>query len=203
MRTRHKLLEAALEQLVNGDQRERFGATDLWFGVGGPKALRRASRYGASVVLPQPTLERYRKSRALWEADLRPRAGHKPRMTVFLDVWVERDSRRIEWIKGRLLEMWRNYAINWIDDPAFMGQKPAEGFQAQLAQREALAHGSCNSFVVGTPAEVVDRLAPFVEAGADGFAFRIRFDGVGGPDLEQSLRLLANEVVPQLQRIAK
>jgi alkanesulfonate monooxygenase SsuD/methylene tetrahydromethanopterin reductase-like flavin-dependent oxidoreductase (luciferase family) len=65
LRTRHKLLESALEHLVNGDQRERFGATDLWFGVGGTKALRRAARYGASVVLPQPTLERYKKSHAL------------------------------------------------------------------------------------------------------------------------------------------
>lgn len=203
LRTRHKSLESALEQLVNGDQRERFGPTDLWFGVGAPKALRRAARYGASIVLPQPTLDRYLKSRALWEADLRPRHGQKPRMVVFLDVWVERDPRRIEWIKGRLLEMWRNYAINWIDDPSFQGMKPAQGYQAQLAQREAMAHRSCNSFVVGTPSEVVDRLAPFVEAGADGFAFRIRFDGVGGPDLEQSLRLLASEVVPQLQRIAK
>ena len=66
-----------------------------------------------------------------------------------------------------------------------------------------MAQRSCNSFVVGPPSEVVDKLAPFVEAGADGFAFRIRFDGVGGPDLAQSLRLLAGEVVPQLQRIAK
>ncbi len=203
MRTRHKLLDAALEQLVNGDQRDRFGAADLWFGVGAPKALRRAARYGASVVLPQPTLERYRKSRALWEAELRPRPGHKPRMVVFLDVWVERDPRRVEWVKGRLLEMWRNYAINWIDDPTFQGMERAADFQGQLAQRELMAQRSCNSFVVGTPSEVVDKLAPFVEAGADGFAFRVRFDGVGGPDLEQSLRLLAGEVAPQLQRIAK
>ena len=203
LRTRHKLLESALEQLVNGDQRERFGATDLWFGVGAARALRRAARYGASVVLPQPTLDRYLKARALWEAELRPRPGQKPRMVVFLDVWVERDPRRIEWIKGRLLEMWRNYAVNWIDDPGFQGMQPVEGYAAQLAQREAMAYRACNSFIVGTPSEVVDRLAPFVEAGTDGFAFRIRFDGVGGSDLEQSVRWLASEVVPQLQRIAR
>jgi len=203
LRTRHKLLEFALDQLVNGDQRDRFGATDLWFGVGGPKALRRAARYGASVLLPQPTVERYKKSRALWEAEFRPRSDQKPRMTVFLDVWVECDPRRVEWIKGRLLEMWRNYAVNWIDDPTFQGLKPAEGFAAQLAQREAMAHRACNSFVVGTPSEVFEKLVPFVEAGADGFAFRMRFDGVGGPDLERSMRLLADEVVPRLQRIAQ
>jgi alkanesulfonate monooxygenase SsuD/methylene tetrahydromethanopterin reductase-like flavin-dependent oxidoreductase (luciferase family) len=203
LRTRHRLLETALEELVNGDQRERFGATDLWFGVGAPKALRRAARYGASVVLPQPTLERFQKARALWEAEFRPRSNHKPRMVVFLDAWVERDPRRVEWIKGRLLEMWRNYAINWIDDPAFQGMKPADGFSAQLAQRELMARRTSNSFVVGTPSEVVNQLAPYVTAGADGFAFRIRFDGVGGAELEQSMRLLATEVVPQLQRIAQ
>jgi len=203
LRTRHKLLEAALEQLVNGDLRDRFGATDLWFGVGAPKALRRAARYGASVVLPQPTMDRYRKARALWDAELRPRSSSKPRMVVFLDTWVERDVRRIDWIKGRLHEMWRNYALNWIDDPTFQGMEPAQGFAAQLAQREAMALRSCNAFVVGTPSQVVERLAPFVEAGVDGFAFRIRFDGVGGPDLERSMRLLAEEVVPQLQRIAR
>jgi alkanesulfonate monooxygenase SsuD/methylene tetrahydromethanopterin reductase-like flavin-dependent oxidoreductase (luciferase family) len=203
MRTRHKLLDTTLEQLVNGDLQSRFGATDLWFGVGAPKALLRAARYGASVVLPQPTVERYRKSRELWESELRVRSSRRPRMVVFLDTWVERDSRRIEWIKGRLHEMWRNYALNWIDDPSFQGMEPAPDFAGQLAQREAMAQRSCNSFVVGTPSQVVDRLAPFVEAGVDGFAFRIRFDGVGGPDLEQSMRLLAEEVVPNLQRMAR
>jgi alkanesulfonate monooxygenase SsuD/methylene tetrahydromethanopterin reductase-like flavin-dependent oxidoreductase (luciferase family) len=124
-------------------------------------------------------------------------------MVVFREVWVDRDPRRIEWVRGRLFEMWRNYGIAWVDDPSFRGMTPAEGTEARFAQREAMAHGTARLFISGSPAEVVDELGPIVEAGASGFAFRIRFDGVGGPELERCMEQLAQDVVPQLQRITR
>ncbi len=86
--------------------------------------------------------------------------------------------------------------------PPSAGWHPPKGLRRRVAQREEMAHATARLFISGSPAEVVDQLGPIVEAGAGGFAFRIRFDGVGGPELERCIEQLANEVVPQLQRMA-
>jgi alkanesulfonate monooxygenase SsuD/methylene tetrahydromethanopterin reductase-like flavin-dependent oxidoreductase (luciferase family) len=113
------------------------------------------------------------------------------------------EPRRVEWIQGRLLEMWRNYCVQWVDNPPpHAGQRIAGDFDAKLAQREAMAEQISKRFVVGSPAQVIEGLGPLIDAGADGFAFRVRFDGVGGAELRRCLELLASEVLPQLRRMS-
>ena len=146
--------------------------------------------------------QRYLDARRVYESSWQPCSGQQRRIIDFRDTWVDSDPRRIGWVKGRLLEMWRNYAVNWIDIPGYQGLEWSDDLDTRRRQVGTMAERVSTSFVVGSPAEVIDTLGPLVEAGVDGFAFRVRFDGVGGPDLRRSLELLASEVVPQLQRLA-
>jgi alkanesulfonate monooxygenase SsuD/methylene tetrahydromethanopterin reductase-like flavin-dependent oxidoreductase (luciferase family) len=202
--SRARLLDGTLDRLTVGDLRRRMGATELWSAQNSAAGIARAARRGLPVLLAEGTPERVRAVREVYDPAFEEFEGSRPQVIVFRDVWVDRDPRRIEWVRGRLLEMWRNYGIAWVDDPSFHGGMAlAEGQEARLAQREQLAQGTSRFFVSGSPAEVVDELGRIVDAGADGFAFRIRFDGVGGPDLERCMEQLGHEVVPQLRRMAR
>jgi alkanesulfonate monooxygenase SsuD/methylene tetrahydromethanopterin reductase-like flavin-dependent oxidoreductase (luciferase family) len=196
-----QVLDEAFTRLTVGDLRARIGATEVWSGQTSDAGMRRAGRHGLGLLFAEADAATFRRGRALWRAELGDRDGDPPRTAVFRDVWVDRDPRRVEWIRGRLLEMWRNYSIQWSDDPVSRGGTVIEEFPAKRAQRDAMAEATARRFVVGSPAQVVDELAEIVEAGADGFAFRVRFDGVGGPDLERCLDLLAGDVMPQLRRM--
>jgi alkanesulfonate monooxygenase SsuD/methylene tetrahydromethanopterin reductase-like flavin-dependent oxidoreductase (luciferase family) len=202
MRTRSRALEEDLGRLLDGDLAARKGATQLWSGQNSPSGIERAAANGLGLLLAEADLPRYQAVRARYAEHWRPRRGQPPRIVDFRDVWVDRDPRRVEWIRGRLLEMWRNYAVNWVDIPGYQGLQWSPDTATRRRQVDELAVKVGASFVAGSPAQVVDALGPLVEAGVDGFAFRVRFDGVGGPDLRRCLESLASEVVPQLQRMA-
>jgi alkanesulfonate monooxygenase SsuD/methylene tetrahydromethanopterin reductase-like flavin-dependent oxidoreductase (luciferase family) len=202
MAVRTKLLDEDLQRLLEGDLVSRVGPAELWSGQNSPAGIRRAARNGLGLLIAMADQRRYLEARSLYERHWQPRAGNQPRIVDFRDTWVDTDPRRIAWVKGRLLEMWRNYAVNWIDIPGYQGIELSDNVDTRRTQLATMAERTSSSFVAGSPAEVVDTLAPLVEAGVDGFAFRVRFDGVGGPDLKRSLELLTADVVPQLQRMA-
>jgi alkanesulfonate monooxygenase SsuD/methylene tetrahydromethanopterin reductase-like flavin-dependent oxidoreductase (luciferase family) len=202
MGMRTKVLDEDLERLLAGDLVNRLGPTELWSGQNSPAGIRRAARNGLGLLIAMADVPRYLDARAVYERHWQPRPGQPPRIVDFRDTWVDTDPRRIAWVKGRLLEMWRNYAVNWIDIPGYQGMELSDDVDTRRGQLATMAERTSASFVAGSPAQVVDTLAPLVEAGVDGFAFRVRFDGVGGPDLRRSLELLASDVVPQLQRAA-
>ena len=193
VRHRARLTDDRLGQLLNPPLRERFGATDLWFGTGTAAGVTRAARHGASVLL-QPAIGRRRipELRAAWEADRQPAPGDRPpRCGVLREVWVEDDPRRLEWIRARLYEMWRHYSNFWVDDPV-----------AEQGRREELAEQMSRTAVFGSSSEVTDRLGALVEAGVDTLALRVRFDGISGPAFDRCLERLATEVLPQLRKAA-
>ena len=194
VRQRARLMAEHLDALLRPPLRERFGATELWFGTGNGAGVARAARHGASVLL-QPGIGRRRlpELRAGWEADLPPLlpGARPPRFGVMREVWVEDDPRRLEWIKARLFEMWRHYSNFWVTDPI-----------AEQPRREELAEQMSRTALFGSPAEVTDRLAGLVEAGVDTLALRVRFDGVSGPALHRCLERLAGEVLPDLRKAA-
>jgi alkanesulfonate monooxygenase SsuD/methylene tetrahydromethanopterin reductase-like flavin-dependent oxidoreductase (luciferase family) len=201
MHSRGRLVEAALRRWTQGDLKERMGATQLWSGQNSAAGVKRAARWGLPLLIAGAGVEKYRELKGLYDDASEP--GSDPPMVIFREVWVDHDPRRIEWIKGRLFEMWRNYAVNWVDEPRQLGGEPAEGTEGRHALHEAMAERVAKLFIAGSPEEVIDQLGPLVEAGVGGFAFRIRFDGVGGADIERCLELLAGEVVPQLQGMRK
>lgn len=201
---RGRLVEEGLKALVGGDD-DRLGGTELWYGATAPVALRRAGRYSASLLMTPMNVESYKRDRDIWEAALVPRAGQKPRASAFFDIYVDDDGRRIEWMRRRLLEMWRNYALNWIDNPRDMGidADRSDDLNEQQLLRDQLAMNVASGYLAGSAAEIIDRLGPLVEAGIDGLAFRVRFDGVGGSMIERCMEQLAVNVVPRLKAMAR
>jgi alkanesulfonate monooxygenase SsuD/methylene tetrahydromethanopterin reductase-like flavin-dependent oxidoreductase (luciferase family) len=190
---RARLTDDRLGELLSPPLRDRFGATDLWFGTGSAAGVARAARHGASVLL-QPGIGRRRipALRASWEADRQPATSDCPsRFGVLREVWVEDDPHRLEWIRARLYEMWRHYSNFWVDDPV-----------AEQDRREELAEQMSRTAVFGSPSEVTDRLGALVEAGVDTLALRVRFDGISGPAFDRCLERLAGEVLPELRKAA-
>jgi alkanesulfonate monooxygenase SsuD/methylene tetrahydromethanopterin reductase-like flavin-dependent oxidoreductase (luciferase family) len=203
MGLRTKALDEDLHRLLHGDLASQLAPSELWSGQNSPAGIRRAARNGLGLLIAMADVQRYADARAIYENHWQPRTGQPPRIVDFRDTWVDRDPRRIAWVRGRLLEMWRNYAVNWIDIPGYQGIALSDDVDTRRTQLATMAERTSASFVAGSPAEVVDMLGPLVEAGVDGFAFRVRFDGVGGPELRRSLELLATDVVPQLQSMAR
>lgn len=192
VRRRARLMDSRLAELLRPPLRDRFGATELWFGTGNEAGVARAARHGASVLL-QPAIGRRRipELRAAWvDGRPAPAPGSSPsRFGVMREVWVEDDPQRLKWIRARLFEMWRHYSNFWVDDPV-----------AEQSRREELAAQMSRTAIFGSPAEVTDRLTALVEAGADTLALRVRFDGVSGPALDRCLERLGGEVLPQLRK---
>lgn len=205
LKDRGPLIEEGLAGIAGDD---RFGPVELWYGANTPVALKRAGRYGASILMtPATTVETFLRDRAIWQAAYVPRSGQEPRICAFFDVYADPDPRRVEWMRRRQLEMWRNYAVAWSDDPREMSlgldlERP-DDIEKQRAMRDELAARVASGFLAGPPKEIVDRLGPLVEAGIDGFAFRIRFEGAGGPMVERCMEQLAVNVIPQLRMMAQ
>lgn len=202
---RHGLFRRDLDTLVSPEWRDRLRRVDLFSGQNTDAGLKRAGRYGLGLLIGEGDLKTYLQARAVYEEAWQAAGhSHRPRVIVLREVWAADDARHVEWVKGRLLEMWRGYAIHIVDQPnAGSDGDAASSFAAQVKARDAVAESLCWSLVSGSSAAVVDELGPLVEAGVDGVAFRVRFDGTGGPVFDRCLEALGTEVMPQLRRIAR
>ena len=186
---RAPITDERLTALLAPPLQERVGGADLWLGAGALVGFERAARFGRSVLAMQTvSTKKLAEARAHWAAHLAPGNGASRRFGVIREVWVDRDARRLEWIRGRLVEMWRHYSAYWMDDP--LDNEP---------RRQAMAESWARLAVMGSPAEVVDGLGALIDAGVDTLALRVRFDGIPSAEFERCAELLAGEVVPQLR----
>ncbi len=195
---RPRLLEEYLAALVDGEYAERFGQTEIFVGGAGPSVLRRAGRFGLSLILayagPQEAAER----QTVWRQHLRENPRQEPRLASIRDVWVDRDERKLEWIRGRMREMWRFYGR--FDDAKVKehhvpGETPSEDVDANIPSM--MRYGT-----LGDPEQVLAELSEIVRTGVDELVLRVRFDGIEPREVEKCLRLLADEVVPELRKVA-
>jgi alkanesulfonate monooxygenase SsuD/methylene tetrahydromethanopterin reductase-like flavin-dependent oxidoreductase (luciferase family) len=211
LRDRFRIYNHELDRLVVGDCAERMGATEIWSGQTAPAGYRRAGRYGLPVYMScrfgenyEHFVDEYRNTRAIYESEWTH--SHRSKVHLHCETWIEEDPRKAEWIRRRMVEMFRNYAVNWVDDPDRFGGVRVDGFDAQWEQMGMMSELALRRSpppIVGSPAEIIERTAPLVEAGVDGVTFRVRFDGIGGHELERCLERLATEVVPELRKLAR
>lgn len=195
MRTRGRLMDEMLEVMVDGRHSELFANTELWMGGSTDAVVRRSARFGTSLLLGYPDAVELRRIRALWESQLRASPSFVPRLGVIREVWVDRDQRRIDYVRGRLTEMWRYYADFPVDHWASRAASEKRGRNAEELTSYA---------IVGSPEEVVDALAPLVGAGLDLIVMRVRYgDGMEIELVKDCLALLADEVVPHLRRVPR
>jgi hypothetical protein len=82
--------------------------------------------------------------------------------------------------------------------------EPAVGTEARRAQRDALAAARPAQLPLPTSAaHMVDTLAEYIDSGIDEIIF-LRMDCTARPALEERmLDLVASDVIPALQRMAK
>jgi alkanesulfonate monooxygenase SsuD/methylene tetrahydromethanopterin reductase-like flavin-dependent oxidoreductase (luciferase family) len=207
---RGQRIVAAYDRLLKGDLKERFGATELWSGQFSEVGRRRAGRYGRSTVLGAATGEQFRQLKEHYESQFHPFAGDKPRYVTMCPIWIETDPRKVEWISARAMENFRSaYSVNYVDDVRRIGHFDATAYEqvsdleSQRKQHDALIDNEGNpSMPFSSSSQMVDYLGPLVEAGVNAIIFS-RFDGTT-PEMDtRAMDLVASEVVPQLQRMAR
>jgi alkanesulfonate monooxygenase SsuD/methylene tetrahydromethanopterin reductase-like flavin-dependent oxidoreductase (luciferase family) len=194
---RPRLLEEYLEQLVDGAYAERLGDTEIFMGGGSAAALRRAGRYGLSLLLAYAGPKEAAERRELWEQHLRPEPKRRPRIASIRDIWVSYDPVRLEWIRARMREMWRFYGR--FDDATVKehhvpGETPSTDVEANIPSM--MRYGT-----LGAPEEVLEELSAIVKTGVDELVLRVRFDGIDSRYVEECLRLVAHEVLPGLRKL--
>lgn len=195
---RARLMDDYVEALVDGDQAERFGATELWMGGTAPPVLRRAGRFGASVMLNFGAADVIRAHKAIWRENMRPNPKHPPRAAMIRDIWVDDNPRRLEWIRHRMREPWRFYAV----DVAGAAGEAVGAAAGDNQDFEKNIDAFMQHTTLGDPAQALDELAPIVrDGGLDALILRVRFDGIEPREVRRCLELIADCVVPELKRL--
>jgi alkanesulfonate monooxygenase SsuD/methylene tetrahydromethanopterin reductase-like flavin-dependent oxidoreductase (luciferase family) len=209
---RGRIIEESLDRLVAGDLRDRLGGTELWSGQHRGVGLARAARYGLAIAVPPSPIEEFVRIRADYLEHFQPGRFDRPRVAMFYPLWIARDEAQRRWLEEREVELLRSaYAHNWVEDLARgVGDwgrtdiEAAVGTDARRAQRDALAAARPAQLALATsPSEMVERLGEYIDAGIDEIIF-LRMDCTATPGIEErTLDLVASDVVPQLQRMAK
>jgi len=195
---RPRLLDERLAALIDGEQAERFGPTEIYMGGGSPAAIRRGARFGTGLLLAYAGPDEAVQRRALWQQHLRADPRVPPRLATIRDVWVERDATRLNWIRARMAEMWRFYAR--FDDAEVKehhvhGETPSDDIEANIPSMMKFG-------TLGDPEQVYEELAAIVRTGIDELVLRVRFDGIDAELVDECLHTLATEVVPELRKVA-
>jgi alkanesulfonate monooxygenase SsuD/methylene tetrahydromethanopterin reductase-like flavin-dependent oxidoreductase (luciferase family) len=195
LKERGKLMERQLDELL-GEQRERFGPTELWMGGHVDRAFQRAGRYGASLFLAMNNgPERLREIREIWGEQL-PSDAHRPRIAIAGEIWADDNAQTREYVRRRLYESWKTYEIYFEADTENAANL---GVVAKGIDREKWLEGMMGMSVIDEPGVVVDYLGELIEAGADEIVFRLRYDGTSHGQVEEALGRLSSDVIPQLK----
>ncbi|MHB8464028.1 MAG: LLM class flavin-dependent oxidoreductase [Acidimicrobiales bacterium] len=209
---RGRIMEASLERLVAGDLRDRLAGTELWSGQHQAAGLARAARHGLGIAVPPSPIEEFVRIRAEYLAQFQPGRFDRPRVAMFYPLWIAPDEPHRAWLDAREVELLRSsYAHNWVEDLARgVGDwrkadiEPAVGTDARRAQRDALAAARPTQLPLATSAtEMIDSVGQYIDAGIDEIIF-LRMDCTATPAVEERmLDLVAGDVIPELQRMAK
>jgi alkanesulfonate monooxygenase SsuD/methylene tetrahydromethanopterin reductase-like flavin-dependent oxidoreductase (luciferase family) len=167
----------------------------IWFAANNDNAVRRAARLGDTwFINPHATIATIERQMALYRAEL-ARLG-KPFPTVLpmaREIFCAKDRATALAMAGPyLFEKYQTYAA-WGQDKALPGE---DSFQRPL---EALG---AERFVLGSPEECFAQLRPCWErVGANFLVFRTHWSGLPVGSALASMRLISDELLPELRRI--
>lgn len=166
----------------------QVGGPKVWIGAGARKAVERAARMADAWFVPgnTPSPEYMPKHLGIYNSALE--AAGKPTVGIerplMKEVYVSHDPKKareevIHYMRKEY-EAYSNYeALTWFED----------------RWDELLEH----SLLVGTPDQVAEKMRGFMDMGFNHFIMRPFWGGLPYETASRTLRLLAEEVRPQLE----
>lgn len=166
----------------------------LWMAANSDGAVRRAARTADTwLINPHARLETVVRQVELFAGE-RAAAGRPPaqELPAVKEIFCGPDrATALEMARPHLENKYKVYA-NWGQDKVLPG---TESFDIPFAELEE------DRFVIGSPDECLTRLLPWREQlGVDHFILRTHWSGMPLEDTLTSMRLLSDEVLPELRR---
>jgi len=193
MRRRGRLMEANLDVVRAGWMRSAVVAPRVFVGGMAPRAIERAARRGLGLMLP-PSLRPHEAARVI--ADAREIADGNGTalgpVGMMVDTWIESPGT-VAFFAPRMRAHYKEYAGAWWQIKGRPGFAVPELLDRQMDRSVA-------AMVVGSAAEVLDRLGALADAGVEVFGLQIQAD-VTTDHWRAMAEQLATSVVPDLRTV--
>lgn len=167
----------------------------IWFAANNDKAIQRAARLGDTwFVNPHATMTTLKRQMNLYRSEL-DRVG-KPFpnvLPVIKEIFCAKDTHTALQMAGPYLaSKYKTYAA-WGQDDVLPGDETFhQPFEALLKDR----------FVLGSPEECFEQLRPcWQELGSNYLFFRTQWSGMPLSTALYSMRLISDELIPELRKI--
>lgn len=162
----------------------------IWFGASGQKAVRRAARMGDTLFFgPIEGIPVLREMLALYREELKSLGKpHPAGLPLFREIFCAKDRKTALETAGPILQDKYGHYAKWG-----AGNLGEGGGIEQLAG---------DRFILGSPEECYEQLRPYwEELGIDQFIFRTHWAGLPAADSLASIRLISEELLPELRKL--
>lgn len=167
----------------------------IWIASNNDKATRRAARIGDSwFINPHSTIDTIRRQMALYREEREKHGLPFPQeLPVIKELFCAKDRKTaLEQAGPYLLGKYRDYA-KWGQDDAMPED---ESFDKDL---EELIEGR---FILGSPEECYEQLKPYwEELGVNHLVFRTHWAGMPVETALSSIKLIGEELAPELRKV--
>jgi alkanesulfonate monooxygenase SsuD/methylene tetrahydromethanopterin reductase-like flavin-dependent oxidoreductase (luciferase family) len=100
--------------------------------------------------------------------------------------------------RNRKIQLAHNYYSRF--DNVFTGPGIVENGMIKPLPRNMTVEQTAENLAICTPAEMIDKLSPYAEAGVDRFIMNVNF-GVEQPEILESIQCFAEEVMPHFSAV--
>ena len=167
----------------------------IWFAANNDKAIRRAARMGDNwFINPHSTLETIRRQMVIYREELETQGKTFPdELPVIKEIYCAKDRAAATELAGPyLLGKYRDYA-KWGQDDAMPEDESFDKDFDDLTK---------DRFVLGSPEECYEQLRPYwQEVGVNHLIFRTHWAGMPTETALDSMRMISQELLPELRKI--
>jgi len=167
----------------------------IWIAANNDRAIRRAARLGDTwFVNPHSTIDTIRRQLRIYREELDAHGKPFPsELPVIKEIFcAENRAKAMEMAGPYLLGKYQDYA-KWGQDDAMPED---ESFDKEF---EELVEGR---FILGSPEECYEQLAPYwEELGVNHLVFRTHWAGMPVESALHSMRLVSDELLPELRKL--
>lgn len=167
----------------------------IWVAANNERAIRRAARMGdAWYINPHSTMETIREHLAVYRDELAKAGRPMPReLPAVKEIFCARDrATAIEMAAPYLMGKYQDYA-KWGQDKVMPENESFDQEFDELLE---------SRFVLGSPEECYEQLRPYWEEfGVNHLTFRTHWTGMPLASAMHSIRLISDELLPELRKV--